>query len=283
MTIDQLYANICKKRSMLCVGLDVDYDRLPEKLKFECRRGDMALAGKLYSGNARAVVSFNKAIIDATAPYAVAYKPNLAFYEALGMDGVRALAGTVGYIRDRYPDMFLIADAKRGDIGNTARMYAKTFFETLDFDAATLAPYMGRDTVEPFLQYPGKYAIVVALSSNKSSADYQRLDVGGKPLYQKVMEAMMEFSTPDNMMFVVGATNAQDFSKVRSFCPDNFLLVPGVGAQGGDAQSVIKYGANSRGGLLINSSRAILYASSEPDFAKAAAEVAKNTAPYEPR
>ena len=258
MNTDQLYAQIKAKGSMLCVGLDSDYDKLPEKVRIECMRGDLALQGRLYSGKARAIMSFNKAIIDATAKYCVAYKPNLAFYEAYGLEGMAALEGTVAYIRDKYPEQFIIADAKRGDIGNTAKMYAKTFFETMDFDAVTLSPYMGLETVEPFLQYPGKYAIVVALSSNRTAADFQYSQQDGKPLYQTVMEKCMEVSTPDNMMFVVGATKADKLKEIRSFCPDNFLLVPGVGAQGGSAEEVIAHGSNSKGGLLINSSRAVL-------------------------
>ena len=280
MTTDQLYEQIQKKKSMLCVGLDVDYDRLPEKIKFECRRGDMALMGKLFSGTSRAIMAFNKAIIDATAPYCIAYKPNLAFYESMGMAGIEALAGTVDYIRNRHPDMFIIADAKRGDIGNTAKMYAKTFFETMDFDAVTLSPYMGTETVLPFLEYPGKFAIIVALSSNSSSKDFQNFTSDGRELYEEVIRKMMEISTPENMMFVVGATKAEKLSDIRRFCPENFLLVPGVGAQGGSAEEVIKYGANSKGGLLINSSRGIIYASSGDDFASAAAEAASKTARY---
>lgn len=278
MNTDQLYAQIKAKGSMLCVGLDTDYSKLPEKIRLECQRGDLALQGRFYSGKARAIISFNKAIIDATAPYCVAYKPNLAFYEAFGSEGLSALEGTVSYIREKYPEQFIIADAKRGDIGNTAKMYAKTFFETMDFDAVTLSPYMGLETVEPFLQYPGKFAIVVALSSNKTAADFQYSRQDEKPLYQTVMEKCMEVSTPDNMMFVVGATKADKLREIRSFCPDNFLLVPGVGAQGGSAEEVIANGSNSKGGLLINSSRAVLYASDGPDYAEAAAKVAAATA-----
>ena len=280
MTTDQLYTQVLAKKSLLCVGLDVDYNKLPEKFLFECRRGDMALMGKLFSGKSRAIMAFNKAIIDATAPYCIAYKPNLAFYEAQGADGMRALEGTVEYIRAHHPEMLIIADAKRGDIGNTAKMYAKTFFETMDFDAVTLSPYMGTETVLPFLEYPGKFAIVVALSSNPSSKDFQNADCGGHPLYEDVITKMMEISTPENMMFVVGATKAEKLTEIRKVCPDNFLLVPGVGAQGGSAEEVIKYGANQKGGLLINSSRGIIYASIGDDFAQAAAQAAQNTARY---
>ena len=261
MTTDQLYAQICRKQTLLCVGLDTDPAKIP-------------------SGHS--VLDFNKAIVDATAPYCVAYKPNLAFYEAMGLEGWRILGETVDYIRSRYPEQFLIADAKRGDIGNTAQKYAETFFGSFDFDAVTLSPYMGLETVEPFLAYPGRFAIVVALSSNRSSADFQQAQQEGKPLYRTVIEKCMSVSTPENMMFVVGATKADKLAEIRSFCPDHFLLVPGVGAQGGSAEEVIAHGANARGGLLINSSRGVLYASSGPDFARKAAEAAAATARIRP-
>ena len=250
---------------MLCVGLDTDFAKIPECVK----------AGRTVS---EAVLEFNKQIIDATAPHCVAFKPNLAFYECLGVDGMAVLDKMVDYIRANHPEQFIIADAKRGDIGNTAKMYAKSLFETFDFDAVTLSPYMGSETVTPFLEYPGRYAIVVVLSSNQSSVDFQTAEKGGKPLYQVVMEKMMEISTPENMMFVVGATKADRLKEIRQFCPDNFFLVPGVGAQGGSAEEVIANGANSKGGLLINSSRGVLYASSGEDFAQAAAAVAARTA-----
>ena len=208
----------------------------------------------------------------------MAYKPNLAFYECYGEDGIRALEATVDYIRTTYPGMFLIADAKRGDIGNTARKYARAFFETMDFDAVTLSPYMGRDSIEPFLEYEGKWAIVLALTSNSSAEQFQLAEKDGKPLYRAVMEEMMSISSPDNMMFVVGATKAEKLAEIRTFCPDNFLLVPGVGAQGGSAEEVMRHGANDKGGLLINSSRGILYADSTQNFAKSAAKVASQTA-----
>lgn len=278
MNREELYQQIRKKKSMLCVGLDVDFDKMPDHIKALAEDEPIAVNGTLFKGRARSVVEFNKAVIDATAPYCVAYKPNLAFYECYGTDGIRALEATVDYIRSRYPDIFLIADAKRGDIGNTARMYAKAFFETMDFDAVTLAPYMGADSVTPFLGYKDKWAIVLALTSNASAYQFQTATKDGKPLYQAVMEEMMSISTPDNMMFVVGATKADRLTEIRSFCPDNFLLVPGVGAQGGSAEEVIKYGANDKGGLLINSSRGILYASSGKDFASAAAKAAATTA-----
>lgn len=256
-----------RKGTMLCVGLDTDVAKLPDCV----RKGRTA---------AEAVLEFNRRIIDATAPHCIAYKPNLAFYEALGPDGLRILDATVGYLRANHPDQFLIADAKRGDIGNTARMYARSLFETFDFDAVTLSPYMGGETIAPFLEYDGRYAIVVALSSNPSSADFQTATKDGKPLYRVVMETAMEIGTPENLMFVVGATKAGKLQEIRTFCPDNFFLVPGVGAQGGSAGEVIAHGANDFGGLLINSSRAILYAAPGPDFAEAAAAAARTTARY---
>lgn len=262
MTTDQIYSEIRKKGSMLCVGLDTDYAKIPECVK----------AGRSVS---EAVLEFNKRIIDATAPHCVAFKPNLAFYECLGTEGLTVLEKTVEHIRLNHPGQFIIADAKRGDIGNTARMYAKSYFEAFDFDAVTLSPYMGSETVTPFLDYPGKFAIVVALSSNPTSVDFQTAVKDGKPLYQIVMERMMEISTPENMMFVVGATKADKLKEIRSFCPDNFFLVPGVGAQGGSAEEVIANGANAKGGLLINSSRGIIYASQGPDFAEASAAAAQ--------
>ncbi|MBR5176945.1 MAG: orotidine-5'-phosphate decarboxylase [Bacteroidales bacterium] len=264
MTTDQIYSEISRKGSMLCVGLDTDYEKIPECVK----------AGRSVP---EAVLEFNKRIIDATAPFCVAFKPNLAFYEYLGADGLSVLEKTVEHIRLNHPGQFVIADAKRGDIGNTAKMYARSYFETFDFDAVTLSPYMGSETVSPFLEYPGKFAIVVALSSNPSSADFQTSG-SGKPLYRSVIENMMDISTPENMMFVIGATKADKLKEIRSFCPDNFFLVPGVGAQGGSADEVIAAGANSKGGLLINSSRGIIYASSGPDFAESAAAAASHTA-----
>lgn len=266
MTTRQLHSQILERRSMLCVGLDTDFARLPEHI----RKGSPA----------DAVLGFNKEIIDATAPFCIAYKPNLAFYEALGPDGLKVLEATVDHIRSRHPGKFIIADAKRGDIGNTAKLYAKTFFETFDFDAVTLSPYMGAETALPFLEYPGRFAITVALSSNPGSADFEQkaLREEGEPLYKRVILKMMEISSPENMMFVIGATKASAFKEIRSFCPDNFFLVPGVGAQGGSAEEVMQSGANSRGGLLINSSRAIIYASGGKDFAEAAALAASKTA-----
>ena len=235
MNRKQLFEQIRKKGTVLCVGLDTDFDKMP---------------------------------------------PNLAFYECYGVDGMRALEVTVDYIRTSYPDIFIIADAKRGDIGNTARMYAKAYFETMDFDAVTLAPYMGQDSITPFLEYKDKWAIVLALTSNASATEFQLAQKDGRPLYQAVMEDMMSISTPDNMMFVVGATKADKLAEIRTFCPDNFLLVPGVGAQGGSEEEVIANGANDHAGLLINSSRAILYADSSGNFAAAAGKAAAATANY---
>ena len=278
MNRKQLFEQIQAKKSMLCVGLDVDYNKMPEHVKALANKGELAVKGELFKGKARSIVEFNKAIVDATAAHCVAYKPNLAFYECYGIDGMRALDATVDYIRTHYPEIFLIADAKRGDIGNTAQMYAKAFFEEMDFDAVTIAPYMGADSVTPFLEYKDKWAIVLALTSNASAYQFQTAQKDGKPLYQAVMEEMMEISTPDNMMFVVGATKADKLEELRSFCPDNFFLVPGVGAQGGSAEEVIAHGSNDHGGLLINSSRGILFADSSEDYAKVAAEVASRTA-----
>ena len=267
MNRQELYNQIQKKKSMLCVGLDVDFAKMPAHIQ--------ALADK---GKYHSIFEFNKAIIDATAEHCVAYKPNLAFYECYGLEGMRALEATVDYIRSNYPELFLIADAKRGDIGNTAKMYAQAFFGQMDFDAVTIAPYMGADSVTPFLQYKDKWAIVLALTSNASAYQFQLAQKDGKPLYQAVMEEMMQISTPDNMMFVVGATKADKLDELRSFCPDNFFLVPGVGAQGGSAEEVIAHGANDFGGLLINSSRGILYADNTENFAAAAREAARTTA-----
>ena len=260
MNRKELYQQIQAKKSMLCVGLDVDFDKMPEHVKALAHKGELAIKGELYKGKARSIIEFNKAIVDATAAHCVAYKPNLAFYECYGIEGMRALDATVDYIRSKYPEIFLIADAKRGDIGNTAQMYAKAFFEEMDFDAVTIAPYMGADSVTPFLEYKDKWAIVLALTSNKSAYQFQTAQKDGKPLYQ------------------AGATKADKLQELRSFCPDNFFLVPGVGAQGGSAEEVIANGSNDHGGLLINSSRAILFADGTENYAKVAGEVAAKTA-----
>lgn len=280
MTTDALFAQIKLKSSLLCVGLDPDFDKMPASIKDLAYSGRSSLSGRDFTGKMRAFIEFNKAIIDSTSRYCLAFKPNLAFYESHGSEGMKALEAIVAYIRDSYPEQFIIADAKRGDIGNTAKMYARTYFHTMDFDAVTISPYMGVETVLPFLEYKGKFVVTVALSSNPSSEDFQALSSDGKPLYRRVIEKMMSVSTPENMMFVVGATKANKLSEIRSFCPDNFLLVPGVGAQGGSEEEVIRHGANAKGGLLINSSRAVLYASSGSDFAQAAALAASKTARF---
>ncbi len=259
MTYEELFRQIQKKRSFLCVGLDTDLDKIPAHLLTE----------------KDPVFTFNRAIVDATLPFAVAYKPNLAFYEILGAAGWESLKKTVDYIRSQSADIFVIADAKRGDIGNTSAMYARTFFEQLDVDAVTLSPYMGRDTVAPFLAFKNKWAVLLALTSNPSAADFQYSeDKNGRKLYEKVLETSREWATPEQLMYVVGATRAQELARVRRWVPEHFLLVPGVGAQGGSLAEVARYGMNSHCGLLVNSSRGILYASSGEDFAEKAGAAA---------
>ena len=259
MTTKQLILEIQKKKSFLCIGLDVDLNKIPQNLLKE----------------EYPIFAFNKAIIDATHHLCVAYKPNTAFYEAYGLKGWRSLEKTINYINDKYPEIFTIADAKRGDIGNTSSMYAKAFFEDLAFDSVTVAPYMGKDSVEPFLAFKNKHTILLALTSNQGAFDFQTKKVEGKELYKQVLETSKTWKNSDNLMYVVGATKAEYFSDIRKIVPDSFLLVPGVGAQGGNLQEVCKYGMNSQVGLLINSSRGIIYASNEEDFAKAAATKAK--------
>jgi orotidine-5'-phosphate decarboxylase len=260
MTAREIFEQIKKKRSFLCTGLDTDLRKLPEHL--------LAEPDPAYS--------FNKAIIDATANYSVAYKPNIAFYESNGEKGWLSLKKTVAYIRSNYPDVFIIADAKRGDIGNTSEMYAKTFFETFDFDAVTLSPYMGKDTVEPFMKFSGKWSVLLALTSNPSANDFQYIkDSNGTCLFERVLEASKSWGSVDNTMYVVGATKAEMLAGIRTVVPDHFLLVPGVGAQGGSLEDVAKYGMNSACGLLVNSSRAILYADKTENFAGAAAKAAE--------
>jgi len=254
MTANQLFEEIKAKRSCLCVGLDPDLDKLPAAL----------------DGESNPLFIFNREIIDATADVAVCYKPNTAFYESYGAWGWQQLEMTVGYIKEHYPEIMVIADAKRGDIGNTAGRYAKAFFENMPCDAVTLAPYMGRDSVQPFLDYEGKWAVVLGLTSNASAADFEM----DGDLYKKVIRKSMEWGTPDNMMFVAGATRPEMLSGIREICSDHFLLVPGVGAQGGSVEEVMKNGRNARCGLLINSSRGIIYASRGDDFAAAAAAAA---------
>ncbi|QLE00398.1 orotidine-5'-phosphate decarboxylase [Galbibacter sp. BG1] len=259
MTTNELVQQIRAKKSFLCIGLDTDLEKIPSHLLNE----------------EDPIFAFNKTIIDATHHLTVAYKPNIAFYEAHGIKGWEALKKTVDYINEQYPEIFTIADAKRGDIGNTSTMYAKAFFEDLNFDSVTIAPYMGKDSVEPFLAFKDKHTILLALTSNQGAFDYQTLEVGTTPLYKKVLETSKTYKNSGNLMYVVGATKAEYFKDIRQIVPNNFLLVPGVGAQGGSLEEVCKYGMNSEIGLLINSSRGIIYASKEEDFAEQAALKAK--------
>lgn len=255
-----LIANIRNKKSFLCVGLDTDIKKLP---------GHIAVGPD-------PIFTFNKAIIDATAPYCVAYKPNLAFYESFGAEGWIALEKTVKYLRENYPDQFIIADAKRGDIGNTSALYARAAFEHLGVDAVTVAPYMGADSVKPFLGYEGKWVVLLALTSNPGSKDFQMLETGeGKRLFERVIETSSDWAGPDEMMYVVGATQGRMFEDIRRVAPRSFLLVPGVGAQGGSLEEVCRYGMiPGECGLLVNSSRGIIYASGGVDFAEAAGTAA---------
>ncbi|MBT8237902.1 MAG: orotidine-5'-phosphate decarboxylase [Croceitalea sp.] len=259
MTTAQLIAQIKKKQSFLCVGLDTDVDKIPPHL---LKDDDP-------------IFSFNKAIIDATQEYCVAYKPNIAFYEAYGLKGWQSLEKTINYINTHYPEQFTIADAKRGDIGNTSTRYAKAFFDTLDFDALTIAPYMGRDSVEPFLAFQGKHTILLALTSNKGAFDFQTKKLGELELYKEVLKVSQTYENSKNLMYVVGATKAEYLTEIRQIIPENFLLVPGVGAQGGNLQEVSKYGMTKDVGLLINSSRGIIYASNQDDYASQAAKKAQ--------
>ncbi len=263
MNRSELIQQIRNKKTFLCVGLDPDMDKLPKHL---------------VEDEEDPIYEFNKAIIDATAPYCVSFKPNTAFYEAYGLSGIASLERTLKYITTNYPDHFLIADAKRGDIGNTSSMYAKAFFKRLNADAITVAPYMGSDSVKPFLQFENKWAIVLGLTSNEGSADFQQQQLNGRGLYLNVIETCAKWGSDKNMMFVVGATKAELLQDIRSIVPNHFLLVPGVGAQGGSLQEVCKHGMNSEIGLLINSSRGIIYASGGKDFAVKAAEEAKKIA-----
>lgn len=258
MTTEQLVAQIRKKKSFLCIGLDVDLSKIPPHL---LKAEDPIFA-------------FNKAIIDATHHLAVSYKPNTAFYEAYGIKGWQSLQKTIAYLNVEYPEIFTIADAKRGDIGNTSTMYAKAFFEDLSFDSVTVAPYMGKDSVEPFLAFEDKHTIMLGLTSNKGAFDFQTQNIDGVELYKKVLETSKGWANSQNLMYVVGATKAEYFAQIRKIIPDSFLLVPGVGAQGGNLQDVCKYGLNDQVGLLINSSRGIIYASNKEDFAAKAAEAA---------
>lgn len=255
MTTEQLVAQIHKKKSFLCIGLDVDLNKIPAHLLQE----------------EDPIFSFNKAIIDATHHLCVAYKPNTAFYEAYGINGWKSLEKTIKYINKCYPEIFTIADAKRGDIGNTSSMYAKAFFEDLEFDSVTVAPYMGKDSVEPFLAFENKHTIMLALTSNEGAFDFQTKNTSDKELYKTVLETSKGWENSKNLMYVVGATKAEYFKEIRNIIPKSFLLVPGVGAQGGNLHDVCKYGMSENIGLLINSSRGIIYASKNQNFAEKAA------------
>ena len=260
MNKQQLIENIRRKQSFLCVGLDTDIKKIPQHLLQE----------------EDPIFAFNQAIIEATAPYCVAYKPNMAFYESLGVQGIMAFEKTVKYLREHHPDQFIIADAKRGDIGNTSEMYARSFFDHIKVDAVTVAPYMGEDSVKPFLLYPEAWVILLALTSNKGSHDFQLTeDAQGERLFEKVLRKSQEWATDEQMMYVVGATQGSMFLDIRRHAPHHFLLVPGVGAQGGSLAEVAKYGMNDECGLLVNSSRAIIYADKSERFAEAAGEAAK--------
>ena len=260
MNKQELIKQIKEKRSFLCVGLDSDIKKLPA----------------CVLGSEDPVIEFNKAIIDATAPYTVAYKPNLAFYEATGVKGWISLEKTVQYLKDNYPEIFIIADAKRGDIGNTSALYARSFFEEMKVDALTVAPYMGEDSVSPFLSYDGAWVIVLALTSNPGSHDFQLTkDENGEMLFEKVLRISQKWGSDQNMMYVVGATQGKSFENVRNIVPNHFLLVPGVGAQGGSLEEVCKYGMNDECGLLVNASRAVIFADSSENFAKVAGEKAQ--------
>ena len=260
MNRQQLINEIFTKKTFLCVGLDTDINKIPAHLKNEDA----------------SIFTFNKAIIDATAPYCVAYKPNLAFYECYGLKGMLAFEKTIQYIKENHPNHFIIADAKRGDIGNTSKMYAQTFFEEYNLDSVTVAPYMGEDSVKPFLEYEGKWVILLALTSNKGSHDFQLTeDKQGERLFEKVLKKSQEWGTTEKLMYVVGATQGKMFEDIRRIAPEHFLLVPGVGAQGGSLQEVCKYGMTKDCGLLVNSSRGIIYASTDTDFAEVAAVKAK--------
>ncbi len=258
MTTAELYQQILQKQSFLCIGLDVDLEKIP---KFLLEEEDPIFA-------------FNKAIIDATHHLCVAYKPNTAFYEAYGLAGWQALQKTIDYLNSNYPEVFTIADAKRGDIGNTSTRYAKAFYQAMEFDSITIAPYMGKDSVEPFLAFPDKHAIMLALTSNAGAFDFQTLDTDGLELYKQVIKTSTTWQNSDRLMYVVGATKAEYLEDIRNLIPNQFLLVPGVGAQGGSLEAVCKYGMNSQVGLLVNSSRGIIYASSQSDFVYAAAQKA---------
>lgn len=259
MTTQQLINQIKKKQSFLCIGLDVDLNKIPKYLLVD----------------SDPVFAFNKAIIDATHHLCVAYKLNTAFYEAYGIKGWQALEKTINYLNKKHLEIFTIADAKRGDIGNTSTMYAKAFFDDLSFDSVTVAPYMGKDSVEPFLAFKDKHTILLALTSNQGAFDFQTLSVNNNQLYKEVLKVSKSWENSENLMYVVGATKAEYLTEIRQIIPNSFLLVPGVGAQGGNLQEVCKYGMTDTIGLLINSSRGVIYASQGEDFADAAAKKAQ--------
>ena len=259
MTTEMIVREIKRKQSFLCIGLDVDLSKISTHL--------LELSSPIFE--------FNKAIIDATHEFCVAYKPNIAFYEAYGQKGWEALGKTINYLNTQYPEIFTIADAKRGDIGNSSRMYAKAFFEDLGFDSVTVAPYMGRDSVEPFLEFKDKHSILLTLTSNRGASDFQTLESKEVSLFETVIKTSKNWKNSQQLMYVVGATKAEYFKKIRQLLPNSFLLVPGVGAQGGSLEEVCKYGLNAEVGLLVNSCRSIIYASNGLDFAEKAADTAK--------
>ena len=259
MRTEELVRQIVEKQSFLCIGLDTDLDKIPPGLL----------------GKKDPIFEFNKAIIDATHPFCVAYKPNTAFYEAYGLPGWKSLERTIEYLNGNYPQHFTIADAKRGDIGNTAARYARAFFETLQFDAITVAPYMGRDSIEPFLSFENKHTILLALTSNDGAYDFQTKKIGDRELFKEVLALSAKYQNPERLMYVIGATKAEFLKEIREMLPDSFFLVPGIGAQGGSLSAVCEYGMTKKVGLLVNSSRAILYASNGDDFDSAAACEAK--------
>ncbi|MDO7541499.1 MAG: orotidine-5'-phosphate decarboxylase [Flavobacteriaceae bacterium] len=259
MRIEALKKQILAKKSFLCVGLDIDLEKVPEHIK--------TMEDPLYE--------FSKAIIDSTASYAVAYKPNIAFFETYGPEGMASLKRVMDYLNNKHPEIFTIADAKRGDIGNTATRYAKAYFETYNFDSITIAPYMGKDSVEPFLSFDEKYAILLALTSNGGSSDFQTQQVGGQMLYEKVIQTSVEWQGSERLMYVVGATKANALRKIRELIPNSFLLIPGVGAQGGSLTEVAENGLSIDVGLLVNSSRGIIYASTDENFAREAEKAAR--------
>ena len=257
MKIENLINQIKQKKSFLCVGLDVDLDKIPKHLH---KHEDP-------------VFEFSKAIIDSTSPFAIAYKPNLAFFESYGLKGWNSLEKIINYINSNYPEIFTIADAKRGDIGNTSSKYARTFFETLNFDSITVNPYMGRDSIEPFLEYDNKYTILLSLTSNSGSSDFQFQLDNGKPLYLSVIKKSLSWKNKENLMYVIGATKAESLKEVREIIPNSFLLVPGIGAQGGSLSDVCRFGLNENCGLIVNSSRQIIYSDNSIDYAKKSAEI----------